>query len=956
VAAKESANTPDGASGRRASAAGEGAVSRQRARRRTGTHDSTRAAGGQEDSTVPRPLRRSDRAAATPANTTPRLPRGVLPRPRLDRAFDSVARSSVSLALVVAPAGAGKTTAVAEWAERRGVATSWYRPDADHSSRAHEGILSGLLAQARRAKSIVVIDDAHRLDASDTAELSRALGGDDRPPLLILSRREPAFVPVELALAGDLLELRYRDLRLNDQEADRLARIYHPEASDEEAGRDVERAQGWAAGIVLSPDRPLAAPRRVDDVASALVSRDDPLVDYVVTQVLAELAEPLRDVLTTICDEVAVDVEDAVALAGRSDAPSILDAAAAERFVVTPGSDPRSGTPTWAPHPLIAGVLRSLTAPGSAEHESRRAAHIRAAERYRRTQDAERAFHHARLSADPETQVAVLRDCGGQLIVGGHAGEVAALLAGLPPRETSWPAVQAVEALTMRWLHRYDTAKAAADRALASKPDRAEDEGPPPDEAHLAILAVWEARGGWRSVTRSIAQASAVLGCAHAGSADDTQTEVSHDTEGIPPVVSSWLMLELAALQAAHGDLASARIHRELAHAYVESSGPPLLLRTALALAATFEMSDGAYMIAGRTADACLAIEVPSMEKSAAVGRAHLARGWANLEAMRLRDAHADLVSAHAFADDVTAPFAPLYRDLLAANLLIAEGKVSEARRLLDRFAQTRGLPAYAMRDLALVRLTAAGFAGDLLGVDDQVEALGLAGCMSEASVAAAIAVGLTGAEARAIRDLEAMLTSRAQEPHHLDGVERSATDPSSPLRSATAAWAAVTRVALLQRMDTQTSIDRARALTADMLASVETECLLWTLAKAQMISPRFGELLTWEAAKPDGHPFAETAALALRSMRTPRVPSRSHGWRVDLSELSTPSAALDLTHREVEILGMLASGGTNAEIAAALFVTPNTVKSHLSSLYRKLGVDSRRAAIAAARSFGLLP
>jgi LuxR family transcriptional regulator, maltose regulon positive regulatory protein len=421
-------------------------------------------------------------------------------------------------------------------------------------------------------------------------------------------------------------------------------------------------------------------------------------------------------------------------------------------------------------------------------------------------------------------------------------------------------------------------------------------------------------------------------------------------------VVSSWLMLELAALQAGTGDLASARIHCELAHAYVRSSGTAPLLRTALALAASFEMSDGAYMIAGRTADGCLAINVPGMEKSAAVARAHLARGWANLEAMRLRDAHADLVSSEAFNDDVTTPLAPVYRDLLAANLLLAEGQVSEARRLLDRFAQTQGLPDYALRDIALTRLAAAGFAGDLLGLDDQVEALGLAGCVPEASVAAAIAVGLTGAEARAIRDLEAIVTSRAYPPRRPAGAEEPDGDPPSPVRAATAAWAAVSRVALLQRMGTQTSIDRARALTADVLTSVETERLLWTLAKGQMISPRFGELLTWEAARPDGHPFAETAVGALRGMPTPRVPPRSHGWRADLSELSTSAAALNLTHRETEILGMLASGGTNGEIAAALFVTPNTVKSHLSSLYRKLGVDGRRGAIAAARSFGLLP
>ncbi len=55
------------------------------------------------------------------------------------------------------------------------------------------------------------------------------------------------------------------------------------------------------------------------------------------------------------------------------------------------------------------------------------------------------------------------------------------------------------------------------------------------------------------------------------------------------------------------------------------------------------------------------------------------------------------------------------------------------------------------------------------------------------------------------------------------------------------------------------------------------------------------------------------------------------------------------LTEREVEILGLLATGGSNREIARSLFVSEATVKSHLSHIYTKLEVDTRAAAVARA-------
>lgn len=63
----------------------------------------------------------------------------------------------------------------------------------------------------------------------------------------------------------------------------------------------------------------------------------------------------------------------------------------------------------------------------------------------------------------------------------------------------------------------------------------------------------------------------------------------------------------------------------------------------------------------------------------------------------------------------------------------------------------------------------------------------------------------------------------------------------------------------------------------------------------------------------------------------------------------------VELSAREVEVLGLVAQGLSNRAIAKQLFVSEATVKSHLVHAFTKLGVDSRTAAVAAARERGVL-
>lgn len=88
----------------------------------------------------------------------------------------------------------------------------------------------------------------------------------------------------------------------------------------------------------------------------------------------------------------------------------------------------------------------------------------------------------------------------------------------------------------------------------------------------------------------------------------------------------------------------------------------------------------------------------------------------------------------------------------------------------------------------------------------------------------------------------------------------------------------------------------------------------------------------------------AATGAIAL----SPDIASR-------LRMRTAPTSAA-LTPRELEVIGAVATGASNREVAKALFLSEATVKSHLVQVFAKLDVKSRTAAVARAREKGLLP
>ena len=189
---------------------------------------------------------------------------------------------------------------------------------------------------------------------------------------------------------------------------------------------------------------------------------------------------------------------------------------------------------------------------------------------------------------------------------------------------------------------------------------------------------------------------------------------------------------------------------------------------------------------------------------------------------------------------------------------------------------------------------------------------------------------------------------------------------------------------------------DRRSALAAFRAATMETvyaqpptrefalACeaqLLDTLGEADLAMERLAQAATLTEVRRNADPFlgwsrqgtpievllrrldgqtssAWVHALALANSGNPDIISRFEAATALRHEQKEPAGRLvgpALSPREREVLGELARGSTYADIGAALYVSENTVKTHVSSLYGKLGVSRRSEALAVARAHHLL-
>jgi LuxR family maltose regulon positive regulatory protein len=146
-------------------------------------------------------------------------------------------------------------------------------------------------------------------------------------------------------------------------------------------------------------------------------------------------------------------------------------------------------------------------------------------------------------------------------------------------------------------------------------------------------------------------------------------------------------------------------------------------------------------------------------------------------------------------------------------------------------------------------------------------------------------------------------------------------------------------------------AIERGAELSRDGVAALETAYALLSQAEAaQLAGDRASAAALAAEARGIVERCADPGILTEMLART--------GRRLHLSQRPRSEAADsrdEMTDRELAVLQLLPSELSQREIGAALFLSLNTIKTHVKSIYRKLGVDARDAAVDRARQLDLI-
>ncbi len=859
---------------------------------------------------------------------------GHVRRPRLLHLLDEPA--PFPLVLVSAPAGTGKSTLVAEWARervppadlgwvtfeageeppddlgwrrvvdclgRKGVDTSgttWsgVAPDAD-------GIAALADALAGRRRRLVLVldgyDFASAVEATALEGLLRLAGG--ALLAVVVGRVDPALPLYRYRLDGGLLELRAADLAFTDAEASAMVAACGLQLAPDRLHDLNHRVGGWAAGLRFAV-RGLAA---YDDpgaaVAEILVDGGD-IGEYLVGEVLDVQPPGLRHFLlaTSVPDLLLPGLLEE--LGGPVAMRTVQQLTHGNAFVDAVPEAP--GCYRYAS--FFRDVLRAqldYELPDEARALQRRAARWYVGQGMPDT-----AVAHFVAAGDwTEAATAVVQGLGvARLMLDRGGSRITRSLRQLPA-DVAGPDAALVRAAV---------AAASGDglrceRELADVPG---DATTPERAASRAVVAA--------AAARSTAEPDAA-----AALAAQARTAVAALRVGrlLEMRVAADLCCAVADLR--RGELQSTRHACLVAAQTATDLGSGVLAVEPLAVLALVDAVEGHLGRAERGAHRAL-------EHAESLGwgpellppAAHTALALVDLgrdDLDRLRDRLRQLRAARLVAAD------PVTRTLLAvaaAAAMRARGNLARAEAVLAEAGATLARGDCWLADQVV--LERARLHLDSRRPDEALSSLGAA------HEAASPEVLLLAARARLDSGDDAEAERLLQQAQH--------TCPSSGARRVdlllVRAQRELHRPALVRASH---DVERASSLaTADTLRRPFYE-VAEALRPLVLASPSLAGQLGWLA----GPTSQRRAVLALPEPRRP----------AEAPPVDVESALVveELTPKEREVLGHLEALLTTQEIADKMFVSVNTVRTHIRNILRKLGVSRRNAAVRRARELGLL-
>jgi LuxR family transcriptional regulator, maltose regulon positive regulatory protein len=845
---------------------------------------------------------------------------------------------------VSAPAGSGKTSLLRSWiaeaqltdgvawvsvaAKEREPQRFWLSVlDAVRATRAGSSLVreltpapdldSGAIAERLLADLSpldepiwLVIDDLHELCSDDVFRqlellLMRA------PAVLrfvLLSRREMHLSLHRLRLEGEVTEIRAADLRFSIDESRALFESAGVQLSESGVALLAERTEGWAAGLRLAA-LSLAGHHDPERLAAGFAGSERTVAEYLVAEVLDRQPEEVRRLLlrTSVLERVSGPLADV--LTGGSDGQRVLqELEEAGAFVVS--LDPRR---SWFRYHALFADLLQLELRRTAADELH-ALHGAAAKWFSERGHAVEAIRHWQAAEEWTLACRLLSDSWFGLVLSGQRATAHQLLAGFPlsavAADPELSALRAAYALDRGSPEEAERHLALADQARSGG---AADRG---GQVQLVLaivrLSIARHRGDLPAV---VEQAQWLL--APAEGADAARPGLSDD-------LRAFALLEFGVAELWTGSFEPAARHLEHALVLAERVERPYVALSALAHLAQIDVFHAVPLGAERSKEAIELAQHHGWADDPVAGVAYAIHGIALVVQGRLAEAESWLQHAERTRLAWVSPAGGLMLYVMRGLLEAANGDDAEALKAF-RFAERLGellvqphvlaarIPGHLIR--TLVRLGELERAEEVLAEINDAERV-----LPEMRIASA-ALRLARDDPEGATRVLAPLVR----------------EPALAMRPRV--WPVQALLLEAIACDAFGDTDLAEPALERALDLAEPEGLLIPF----LLYPAAGLL--------ERHRRHRTSHAALISEILDLLAGRTPTRRRDATQLLSGP----LTESETRVLRYLPTNLSAPEIAGELYLSLNTIRTHMRHLYAKLAVHTRAEAVERARALGLL-
>ena len=880
----------------------------------------------------------ADDPVLTSKITTPSVPRWAVQRRRIDKLIARGARRP--LTVITGPPGAGKTMALALWADAYPGTVAWVTLD-DYDNRPRV-FWSYVITALRRAgiavpKALSATARGHAVDHMFLLRFASAMAAQNPPVTLVLddlhlltepkvldglgyvlrnagrglhlvtaSRMDPLLPVHQYRLSGQLTEIRANDLVFSILEARLLLAQHGITLSAESLERLRRRAEGWAAGLRLAAISMTEHPDP-DQFIKEFVVEDSAVTGYLVQEVLNAQPAHVRHFLlrTSILDRVSADI--AGELADDEPAPDALPALARANAFVLP-----VGHGWYRYHSLLAAVLRLKLRHDCPDRLPD--LHLRAARWYRRNGWLAEAVRHAGYADDWQfaAQTVVDELVVSQLIEPRGNEQLADGFRRMP-HEPKWTVPQPLlVAAAIELSQGQDDSSGAsldaAERILEQLP--AEAEIPSRLAAAMVRLALSRRTGDLDAAAAAAARAETLLGAV-------PEDLLARHPEIYPQVLSGRGAVEF---WSGHLDASAATLEAGVAAAC--ASGSANERADCLGHLALLEALRGRLNHAEElTADAAGTpenngdepLQRVSSAAEVALACVHTERNELTLAGARLKQADEAL---RARPDKLISAAACL----VAARRSLAGGRAAVAAEIVGRARHGWSPPSWLDHRLRLLESSVCAAVSDTDSAVDLAASAGPGSCLDAA--AALARAWLAAGDPQAARHALASVSAGAEAADwvRLEGW----------LVDAQLSYGGGDSARGRQSLEHALRLGGPERLRLPF--ALQRNWIRPALRRDPELADAYRHLLAPDLVSPAGGAAAQPGA----GQAAPLIVER-------------------LSEREREVLAHVSAMLSTAEIATEMYISVNTVKTHLKSIYRKLAATHRGEAVRRARQLELL-